>query len=104
MLRLLVILLLVSVLFLVGCSRHYWYCSSKSFSQCSGDLEQCRECMHKHGDVCHFNYESYDTDYEKACMRCKGYRLSGGKQLPLEAKRLSTSDYKYGASGSMPCK
>jgi hypothetical protein len=84
--KLWLLLIVSSTLCLIsGCSR-YWYQEGKTFEQCQQAQADCFDALRKRSDLGGQTYE-YEYKYMESCMKEKGYRLVGKKELPLNIKR-----------------
>jgi hypothetical protein len=86
MIKIKFLLLVICMVFSVGCSSKYWYQDGESFDKCQQARDECVAELQKRSD-----FSSNNLDYEYAfvenCMEQKGYKLVSEKKLPLDAMR-----------------
>ncbi|AQT68650.1 hypothetical protein STSP2_01819 [Anaerohalosphaera lusitana] len=96
------LLLLAAAVLVSGCNR-YWYQSGISFDQAVQDWEDCEAELRKRSTLDN-RWSSYPVEFEKACMKQKGYELLREGKLPLTAKRQdpeSVDLVNFGVAGEL---
>jgi len=83
--KLLFSMLLVPLLFSVGCAK-YWYQEGKTFQECKQARDECFGQLTQRTDFSSPTVE-YEIKYMNECMQAKGYREVSAKELPIDVKR-----------------
>ena len=84
-----ILIVVLLVLFISGCSSTYFYREGTSFDDCKKDNEEC-------GYEAEIEYPNYwildqgikQYEYRKKCMELRGYKLIKRKNLPQSVKRV----------------